>query len=81
MYPLNVALPAPAIGFAVANGAAEHEALSALGYLPAIVMHASTAAPGRAELIRQAAAAGVKVDGRWSDARLAEEIAMAATVP
>lgn len=36
MYPLNVSLPAPAIGYAVANDANEHAALSAAGYLPAL---------------------------------------------
>lgn len=43
MYPLNVSLPAPAIGFAVANDEAEHAALSAAGYVPALV--AKAAAP------------------------------------
>lgn len=37
MYPLNVSLPAPAIGFAVANDETEHAALSAMGYVPALV--------------------------------------------
>lgn len=35
MYPLNLSLPAPAIGFAVANDEKEHQALSESGYLPA----------------------------------------------
>jgi hypothetical protein len=37
MYPINVQLPAPAIGFAVANDEQEHKDLSAAGYLPAFV--------------------------------------------
>ena len=36
MYPLNVSLPAGA-GFAIANDEAEHESLTASGYLPALV--------------------------------------------
>jgi hypothetical protein len=71
MYPLNVSLPAPAIGFAVANNEADHIALTAHGYVPAYV------APvlDRASLLEQAAAKGLTVDGRWSDARLAKELA------
>lgn len=38
MYPLNVTLPAPAIGFAVANNETEHAALAAVGYVPALVL-------------------------------------------
>lgn len=37
MYPLNVALPAPAVGFAVANDETEHQALTKSGYVPALV--------------------------------------------
>ena len=71
MYPLNVKLPDPQIGFAVANDEAEHKALSDMGYLPAYV------APvvDRAALLAEAEAKGLKVDGRWSDARLADELA------
>lgn len=36
MYPLNVSLPAPAIGYAVANDADEHARLTAAGYVPAL---------------------------------------------
>lgn len=43
MYPLNVSLPAPAIGYAVANDADEHARLTAAGYLPAL--EAPNAAP------------------------------------
>lgn len=35
MYPLNVQLPAPLIGFAVASDETEHQALTVAGYLPA----------------------------------------------
>lgn len=74
MYPLNVSLPAPAIGFAVANDAAEHQALSDAGYVPAYVAPPA-ATIDRAALMAEAEARGLKVDGRWSDARLAEELA------
>ena len=45
MYPLNVSLPAPAIGFAVANDEAEHAVLTEAGYVPALVRAAPVAAP------------------------------------
>jgi hypothetical protein len=70
MYPLNVTLAPPLIGFAVANDAAEHAALNAYGYVPLLEILTST----RADLIAQADAQGIKVDGRWSDARLLAEI-------
>ena len=35
MYPLNMSLLAPAIGFALANDVSEHQALTEVGYLPA----------------------------------------------
>ena len=38
MYPLDMTLPAPAIGFALANDEAEHDALNAAGYLPARIL-------------------------------------------
>ena len=37
MYPLNMKLPAPGVGFAVANDQDEHKALSERGYGPAFV--------------------------------------------
>lgn len=37
MYPLDMTLPAPQIGFAVANDEAEHKALTEAGYGPAYV--------------------------------------------
>ena len=37
MYPLNLQLPPPAVGFAAANDEGEHIALSAQGYQPAFV--------------------------------------------
>ena len=37
MYPLNMQLTAPNVGFAVANDKAEHIALTAFGYQPAYV--------------------------------------------
>ena len=36
MYPLNVSLAAPDVGFAVANDKPEHARLTAAGYLPAL---------------------------------------------
>lgn len=75
MYPLDVSLPAPAIGFAVANDQAEHQALTAAGYVPALEV--AEAKPTRAELLAEAEARGVKVDARWSDKRLTEEIGRA----
>lgn len=73
MYPLNMNLPAPAVGFALANDVEEHKALSEAGYGPAYV------APelDRDALMTQAEAKGLSVDGRWSDARLAKEVAKA----
>ena len=45
MYPLNVSLPAPAIGFACANDEHEHQALTVAGYVPALVKAEPVAAP------------------------------------
>lgn len=45
MYPLNVTLPAPAIGFALANDETEHAALTEAGYVPALVKAEQKAAP------------------------------------
>lgn len=42
-YPLNVSLPSPLVGFAVANDETEHAALTERGYLPALA--ATDAAP------------------------------------
>ena len=46
MYPLNMSLPAPAVGFALANDADEHKALTDAGYLPAFVAKAKAPAKG-----------------------------------
>ncbi len=45
MYPLNMQLPAPKIGFAVANDEDEHKSLTATGYGPAYVAPPAPAAP------------------------------------
>ena len=37
MYPLNMTLALPDVGFALANDAGEHQALTDAGYLPAYV--------------------------------------------
>lgn len=34
MYPLNMQLPAPSVGFALANDEKEHEELNEAGFLP-----------------------------------------------
>lgn len=45
MYPLNMKLPTPAIGFAVANDEAEHQALTGHGYEPKYVAPAAAIIP------------------------------------
>ena len=74
MYPLNMNLPAPAVGFALANDATEHQSLTSAGYGPAYVAPATT---DQDALMAEAEAKGIKVDKRWSAARLAEEVAKA----
>lgn len=81
MYPLNLTLPSSntlnvSVGFAVANDAAEHEALSALGYEPKFA--AAEADPAEddgkghtVESVRaQLDAAGIAYDKRWGLAKL-----------
>lgn len=69
MYPLNVSLPAPQIGYAVANDADEHKALAAAGYEPAFVAEdAHTVESVRAQLD----ALGVEYDKRSGLAKLLE---------
>ena len=82
-YPLNMQLAAPEIGFAVASDEAEHIALSDIGYLPAFPGHEQAPADPvlRTELLSKAEILGVKVNGRWGDKRLAEEIAKAEQAP
>lgn len=82
MYPLSMSKAAPEIGFAVANDEAEHQALSDAGYLPPLDGHAADVVSPqeqatRAELLAQLEAKGVKVDRRWSDKRLVDELAKA----
>lgn len=72
MYPLNMQLAAPAIGFAVANDEAEHQTLTDFGYLPASVPVETV---DKAALIEQLKAKGVAADARWSVKRLQDEIA------
>jgi hypothetical protein len=81
MYPLNMQLADPDVGFAVANDSTEHASLNAAGYLPlleaadpqAVIVPA--AEPTRDELIAVAVSRGIKIDGRWSYARIAAELA------
>lgn len=49
MYPLDMALPAPQVGFAVANDEDEHKALTAAGYGPAYVAPEPAKKPKTAE--------------------------------
>jgi transketolase C-terminal domain/subunit len=84
MYPLNMQLIGPNGGFAVANDAKEHQAMTDMGYRPhGAIADAEIPAPApivqstREGLMAQADALGLKVDKRWSDTRLAEEIARA----
>lgn len=70
MYPLNLSLASPAVGFAVANDAEEHKALSDRGYLPALV---EIEPIDKAALIEKLKAAGVTADARWSVKRLQDE--------
>jgi hypothetical protein len=84
-YPLSLSLPAPDIGFAVANDEAEHIALSDVGYLPAFPGH-EVAAPTAEELTEEVALlsraelVGLKVDKRWSFKRLTAEVIAAEAV-
>lgn len=61
MYPLNMKLPTPAIGFAVANDEAEHQALTASGYEPKYV--APPATPGAAPVAPDADPAEADTQG------------------
>jgi hypothetical protein len=78
MYPKNLSLNYPAIGFAVANDQAEEKALLALGYVdpnapndaPDLVGDVDELEPLRLEL----QSLGVKVDKRWKEDRLRAEI-------
>lgn len=90
MYPLNLTKAAtgntPA-GFALANDEAEHASLSEAGYLPSFIPpaepthdddeHSDEERNLRDALIVRAADLGITVDGRWSDKRLAAEVANA----
>ena len=54
-----------------ASNDTEHQALTGMGYVPAYVPPVLD----RASLMDQAAAKGLTVDGRWSDSRIAKELA------
>lgn len=83
MYPLNMTNPAIG-GYAVANCEDDHVTLTGLGYGPPAYVADVGPYPVqsglRADLLNEAAAAGIKVDGRWSDKRLQAEIDRAALV-
>ena len=73
MYPLNMQLPAPAIGYAVANDEAEHIELTGFGYEPGFVSTEPTAdAEGHTvESVRAALdAAGIEYDKRLGLSKL-----------
>jgi hypothetical protein len=84
MYPLNMTLSG-AVGYAVANDAAEHAALTLAGYVPPIAgpqedvsppqpsAPPADPAPDSVESIRVALdAKGTAYDKRWGKARLME---------
>lgn len=76
----------PDHGFHHAYNLLEEEALRKNGWVddvPVVVPEAVPEAdpestPDRVTLLETAAALGVKIDGRWSAARIAEEVAKAA---
>lgn len=73
MYPLSMKLPAPAIGFAVANDEAEHIALTDFGYEPGFVSTEpeSDAEGHTVESVRAALdAAGIEYDKRLGLSKL-----------
>lgn len=76
MYPLNMKLPEPRIGFAVANDETEHEALSAHGYEPKIVKQEADPqeSDGQGHTVESVRALldtqGKSYDRRWGLARL-----------
>jgi len=68
MYPLNMQLTAPSIGFAVANDKAEHIALTAIGYEPGYV---SDAVQTKESVMALLDAAGIEYDKRLGVEKLA----------
>lgn len=73
MYPLNMQLPSPAVGFACANDEAEHIALTEQGYAPAFVKAEKTDEGHTLESVKAALdAAGIEYDKRLGLARLVE---------
>ena len=72
MYPLNVSNQAIG-GFAVANDEAEHAALTAAGYLPALEPKQQEATAPTVESVRaQLDAAGIAYDARLGLKKLQE---------
>ena len=70
-YPISLSLAAPAIGFAVANDEAEHQALTASGYGPAYVVPEKSDAEHTPESARAALdAAGIAYDKRLGLSKL-----------
>jgi len=71
-YPLNMQLPAPAIGFSVANNEAEHIALTSHGYTPAYVAPVVEAkAQSKDAIMAELDAAGIEYDKRLGVEKLA----------
>lgn len=72
MYPLNMQLPAPAIGFAVANDEAERISLTSHGYTPAYVAPVAEAkAQSKDAVMAELDAAGIDYDKRLGVEKLA----------
>ena len=72
MYPLNMQLPAPAVGFACANDEAEHIALTEQGYSPAFVKAEKAEAPTLESVKAALDAAGIEYDKRLGLSKLIE---------
>lgn len=71
MYPLNMQLPAPLVGFACANDEAEHISLTEQGYEPAFVKAEKSDEGHTLESVKAALdAAGVEYDKRLGLSKL-----------
>lgn len=53
MYPIDMTLAPPHVGFAVANDAAEHQELTAKGFGPAFVPAPALAEPGAGKVAKK----------------------------
>ncbi len=71
-YPLDMKLPEPGIGFAVANDETEHKALTVMGYSPAWVETQDEAGHTLESVRATLDAAGIAYDKRLGLAKLIE---------